>query len=188
MSFARAIKEVFTIEGGFSNHPSDKGGATRYGVTEAVARANGYSGRMEELSEAEAQQIAKSQYWDVLRLDEIAGLSYPIALELFDTGFNCGVGTAGKFLQRSLNALNRQARDYPEVTVDGVLGPMTVHALRLFLVKRGSDGQAVMLKALNALQGAYYVEISEKRPANDDFVYGWLKNRVDMTGGQHVSG
>ena len=84
--FDKAIKEVFRVEGGFANHPSDKGGPTRYGITETVARAHAYSGRMEDMSEYAARQIAKAQYWDLLRLDEIAALSYPVSLELFDTG------------------------------------------------------------------------------------------------------
>ncbi len=181
-NFEKAIRIVLDHEGGYSNHPSDKGGATRYGITEAVARAHAYSGRMDDLSEYAAQQIAKAQYWDVLRLDEISAISYPIALELFDTGFNCGVATAGRFLQRALNSLNRQGKDYHDVEVDGVIGPLTVHALRLLLVARGINGQAVMLKALNCLQGTYYIEISEKRPANEDFVFGWLSNRVSLNG------
>lgn len=180
-AFERAIKEVFHVEGGFSNDPNDRGGPTKYGVTEAVARAHGYSGRMEELSLYTAQQIAKQQYWDILRLDEIAMLSYPIAKELLDTGYNMGPGIAGRFLQQSLNAFNRQGKDYHDVKVDGVLGPLTVHALRLFMVKRGIAGQAVLLKALNALQGARYIEIARNDETQEKYVYGWFSNRVDLS-------
>jgi lysozyme family protein len=35
------IEEVVAREGGYSDHPADEGGATRWGVTEAVARAHG---------------------------------------------------------------------------------------------------------------------------------------------------
>jgi Glycosyl hydrolase 108 len=40
------IDDVIGREGGYSNHPADRGGATRWGVTEAVARAHGYRGDM----------------------------------------------------------------------------------------------------------------------------------------------
>jgi lysozyme family protein len=62
----------FRQEGGFSSHPDDAGGKTRFSITEAVARANAYSGRMEDLPKELAETIAKNQYWDALRLDDIS--------------------------------------------------------------------------------------------------------------------
>ena len=44
MTIDTLIDGVIGREGGYSNHPADKGGPTRWGVTEAVARANGYRG------------------------------------------------------------------------------------------------------------------------------------------------
>ncbi len=35
-----------------------------------------------------------------------------------------------------------------------------------------------MLKALNCTQGERYLELAEKREANESFVYGWLEERV----------
>ena len=179
--FEKAVTELFDKEGRYSNHVSDRGGPTMYGVTENVARAAGYTGDMKDLTEYRARQIAKERYWDTLRLDDVAGISYPVACELFDTAYNCGISVAGRFLQRALNVLNREQKDYPDVTVDGIVGMMTVHSLRLFIQKRGiSPGQTVLLKALNALQGAYYIEICESRPANESFAFGWLQARVDL--------
>ena len=37
-----------------------------------------------------------------------------------------------------------------------------------------------MLKALNALQGERYIDLAEKRQANESFVYGWLRTRVEI--------
>lgn len=165
-------------EGGYSNDPLDSGKATRYGITERVARANGYQGDMRDLPLERAQDIARTQYWDVLRLDAIAELSAEIAAELFDTSYNCGTGRAGQFLQRALNALNRGEADYPDLVVDGLVGPMTVAALRVFIGKRGDAGRTVMLRALNCLQGAFYVELAERKESQERFVYGWLLNRL----------
>lgn len=50
--------------------------------------------------------------------------------------------------------------------------------LSAFLDIRGKEGEEVLLKALNCSQGAYYLNITESRPANEEFIYGWLKNRV----------
>lgn len=178
MLFDDAYAKTGVFEGGYSDNPKDKGGPTMYGITEHTARAHGFQGDMKDLPKELAKAIAKSQYWDILRLDDISSMSPAIAQELYDTGLNCGVGTAGKFLQRALNVLNREQHDYGDITVDGVVGPMTVHSLERYLVFRKSDGEKVMLRALNALQGAYYIEISEKTPDDEEFTFGWFLNRV----------
>ena len=89
-------------------------------------------------------------------------------------------GMAARFLQQALNGLNRGGHDYPDLVLDGVITPIAIQAIRAFLAKRGTDGQTVLLKALNVLQRAYYLEIARSRPENETFVYGWLKNRVEI--------
>lgn len=177
--FDKALEHVFNIEGLFSDDATDRGGKTKYGITEAVARKHGYQGEMRDLSPMRARAIYKLAYWDGLRLDDVAALSQPIALEIFDTGVNCGQGVAAKFLQRSLNALNREAADYPDVVVDSELGPVTVSTLRTYLQRRGRDGEIVMLRALNALQGARYIAIAESDSSQEKYVYGWFRQRVN---------
>ena len=39
------IDDLIAREGGFVDHPADKGGPTRWGITQAVARRHGYMGR-----------------------------------------------------------------------------------------------------------------------------------------------
>ena len=177
-AFERTFPTVLHIEGGYSNNPNDAGAATKYGITERVARANGYIGDMRDLSIEQATRIAKSQYWDVLRLDEIADVDESVAAELFDLSYNMGVAIAGDFLQRSLNVLNRGATDYPDMTVDGVVGPVTIAALKSFVKLRGDGGRRVLLRMINCLRGALYISIAEKNPKNETFVYGWISQRI----------
>lgn len=178
--FLKAMSDVFGHEGGYSDHTSDRGGKTMFGITEKVARANGYTGPMDQLSVEEARRIYKAQYWDINRLDEIAGLSYLVAFEMFDTGVNMGVVQAGRFLQRALNAFNRGGKDYDDVKADGIVGPVTVYSLKQFLAKRGAEGAIVLTRALNCLQGGRYIDIVEADVAQEDFAYGWFKNRVTI--------
>ncbi len=178
-AFDEALKHTLGIEGDFSDDPSDSGGATKWGITEAVARAFGYSGPMQNLSASLAKSIYRQNYWDLLRLDPVAELSEGVATEMFDTAVNCGTGFAGKTLQRSLTVFNRNEKDYPDLVVDGLVGQMTITALRAFLDKRGLNGETVLLRALNSLQGARYINLAEKRPKDERFVYGWFLNRVN---------
>ena len=178
-AFDEALKHTLGIEGDFSDDPSDSGGATKWGITESVARAFGYSGQMQDMSVALAKSIYRQNYWDLLKLDSVAELSEDIAAEMFDTAVNCGVGFAGQSLQRSLTVFNRNGKDYPDLVVDGLVGRMTITALRAFLDKRGLNGETVLLRALNSQQGTRYIELAESRPKDERFVYGWFLNRVD---------
>jgi lysozyme family protein len=172
------IDEVIEREGGYVNHPADRGGATNWGVTEAVARRQGYVGDMRALPRSDAAAIYKRLYWLSPRFDAIAERAPKLAAEMFDTGINMGTGTATGFLQRALNALNREGRDYPDLKVDRAVGPATLAALDAFLNKRGKAAEGVLLKAVEALQGAHYLNIAEARPSQEAFVYGWLANRI----------
>lgn len=174
----RIIDKIIEIEGGYSNDPADSGGKTRWGIIETEARAYGYTGSMRELPKETARKIYEEKYLKKIRFDAIAALSEKIAAELADTSVNMGWSRAGRFLQESLNVLNRGGRDYPDLTVDGVIGAKTLAALRSYLSKRGKDGEEVLLKMLNALQGAFYVELAKRRVKDEKFVYGWFKNRV----------
>lgn len=175
----RLVTEVIEREGGYADHPADKGGPTRWGVTQAVARASdGYAGDMRVYPRERAAALYRRLYWSVPGFDLVAQRAPAIAAELFDTGINMGVAVAGGFLQRALNALNREARDYPDLTPDGRIGPATLTALDAYLRVRGKAGEAVLLKAMEALQGERYVSLAERRPGNEAFLYGWLSNRV----------
>ena len=79
------IDALIEREGGFANHPADKGGATCFGITEAVARAHGYMGAMSNLPREEAATIYRRLYWLRPRFDQVAKRSARIASELFDT-------------------------------------------------------------------------------------------------------
>ena len=172
------IDAVIDREGGYSNHPADRGGATRYGITEGVARANGYAGDMRQFSRAAAAAIYRRVYWERPAFDRVAERAPALAAELFDTGVNMGPATAAGFLQRALNALNRGAADYPDVLLDGRIGAQTLAALDRFLSLRPRGGEEVLVKATEALQGERYLRLAEQRPANEAFLYGWLANRV----------
>ena len=173
------IDALIEREGGFSDHPADKGGATRFGITEAVARAQGYRGSMRQLPREEAAAIYTRLYWLRPRFDEVARRSARLAAELFDTGVNMGPAVATTFIQRALTALNRNGGDYPDLVPDGRIGPRTLAALDAFLELRGkSSGETVLLRALEALQGERYLRLAERRPANEAFLYGWLANRI----------
>jgi len=114
--FDLALSHVLKTEGGYSDDAADPGGKTRYGITEAVARANGYTGDMREFPLAHAQTIYLEDYWDACRCDE---LPWPLSLYVFDSAVNQGVAPARMMLQQALGTVQ-----------DGVLGPVTLRLAR----------------------------------------------------------
>lgn len=178
MTIEQTIEGIIKREGPFVDHPDDKGGPTCWGVTETTARHYGYNGPMRDLPRDVAAQIYLKRYFKDPGFHKIFIIHPGIADEMVDSGVNCGPAQPIKWLQRALNFFNLQGTVYPDLVVDGDLGPATVDALRALLKKRGEDGATVILRALNCLQGAYYIDITEKRPANESFAFGWFLNRV----------
>jgi lysozyme family protein len=172
------IDELIAREGGYVARPDDRGGPTRYGITRATAAAHGWRGDMARLPRDVAARIYRADYWEKPGLARVAECAPTVAAELFDTGANMGPATAAGFLRRALNALNRAASDYPDIAASGAIDTAAIAALRAFLRVRGSGGEAVLVRALDALQGERYVALAERRPADEAFLYGWLANRV----------
>jgi len=154
MNIEQFLNELIQREGGYVNDPIDRGGATKYGITEAVARANGHKGHMKDLPVDVAKDIYKKQYWTLPRFDQVNIINSKVAEELLDTGVNCGVAFAKPLLQRALNLLNNQGKEgWQDLAIDGVYGPATLSALKAFLGKRGKEGETALLRVLNVLQG-----------------------------------
>jgi lysozyme family protein len=170
------VENVIVIEGGYSDNPNDPGGATKYGVTERVARSYGYEGEMADMPMDLARWILYDGYVTKPRFDtvhQIAG--YELAAELIDSGINCGQARAAKWLQESLNAISNSA-----LVVDGDLGSKSFTALTNFIAHRKDDGKRVLTAACNSKQGVYYMALAERDPKFRTFVFGWLLNRVVM--------
>jgi lysozyme family protein len=178
MSLDTIIDNIISNEGGYVNDSSDLGGETKYGITVLTAKANGYYGNMKDLPLSLARQIYANKYYYEPKFDKVAVLSESIAAELTDTAVNMGVEISKGFLQSSLNLFNRQEKDYKDIPEDRSIGPITLAALGSFLSKRGKEGEQVMVRTLNIMQGARYIEITKARVANEEFLWGWLKNRV----------
>lgn len=122
MTFDEAFDALLKHEGGYSNHGADPGGKTRWGVTESVARAEGFTGDMTAYPLAEARKVYRKLYWDAMRLSEVPA---ELRFELFDAAVNSGVGQATKWAQRVL-----------VVPADGVMGPVTLNALKITNIDR----------------------------------------------------
>lgn len=67
-----------------------------------------------------------------------------------------------------------------EVVFDGQIGNATISALAAYMKARKEKAIDVLLKALNCLQGARYIELSQSNAKLKVFTFGWLDNRVKL--------
>jgi lysozyme family protein len=178
MNFEHVIDGILAREQGYTDHPADRGGPTNYGITLAVARANGFDGDMRDLPLSLAREIYRKRYIVRPAFDKVWLASPLIGDELIDSGVNMGPARAAEMLQRALNAFNQQGSRYADLFVDGQIGEVTLDALRMYLRQRGEEGIRVMVCALNVLQGARYFDIAEGNPSQEAFMYGWIRSRV----------
>lgn len=180
MNIDKLIDEVIAREGGYVNHPNDRGGPTNFGITQQVAKAYGYDGDMKGLPRSTAVAIYRERYWTGPKFDQLAAIFPEVGHEIFDTGVNMGQATVAKFVQRVLNVCNRGATDYPDIPVDGGVGKLTLAAANGLKARRGAAAGEVLRKAIDGLQAARYIEIAENNPSQESFAYGWLANRIGV--------
>jgi len=115
------IGELIAREGGYVNHPADKGGPTKYGITQRTLghyrRAKATIKDVQELTAEEAALIYEQNYWKQPGFDQLA---LPTLLEamVLDAGVLHGPSDSVKFLQTAAKVLP-----------DGQLGPVSRKAI-----------------------------------------------------------
>ncbi|MDQ0391128.1 glycoside hydrolase family 108 protein [Labrys monachus] len=135
-NFQRALSLVLKSEGGYVNNPRDPGGATNFGITQAVydgwrARRNQLRQSVRSIGMADVTAIYRDQYWDAIRGDELPpGIDYAV----FDAAVNSGPVQGVKWLQRAL----------PASPVDGHIGLVTLGAVA------GINDRAALIERLCA--------------------------------------
>jgi lysozyme family protein len=110
-TYEEAIARVFADEGGYSNHPSDPGGPTNWGITIADARrhwkCDATAADVRAMPKSVAAEIYRTKYAAAVRYDDLpAGLDYAV----FDYAIHSGVDRAGKVLRRWLDLPDKSAR------------------------------------------------------------------------------
>lgn len=157
-----ALKFTLANEGGFSDHPNDKGGPTKKGIT--IGRLSEYLGRpatkqeVKDLDDKTIELIYKKYYWDVLNLDRV--VDQEIATAIFDMGVLCGTGTAAKW-----------AQEICHVEADKKIGTITLGVLNKL-----ADTEFIPKFADKAQD--YFNAIVAKNPSQKVFLKGWT-NRAN---------
>ena len=160
--FERIFDYLLKVEGGYSDDKHDKGGKTKYGITEEDARDFGYKGDMQDLTKDFAKNIYLKKYYLGNKLDKV--VNDKVALSVCDFIVNGGAWGSKK-AQAALNELGFDLR------VDGILGEKSLAALN-------EVDENKFLEKYHDLQRRYYRVLAANKPSQKKFLTGWL-NRVD---------
>lgn len=161
--FDRALAITLAHEGGVSNHAADRGGLTKWGVTQGAydrwrARTGQAPRPVTEMTDAEMRAVYLDDYWMPARCDE---LPEELAAVVFDMAVNSGVDRAVRTLQRALG-----------VPADGVVGPETLSAAH-------QAGPYVALTFLKH-RAALYRDIVRDDPSQVVFLAGWINRLLEQ--------
>lgn len=164
------INEVLKREGGYVDHPADRGGPTNFGITQTTLSR--YIGRratrdeVKHLSVDVAREIYEKNYFIGPRLNLL-----PESIQgfVFDSAVNHGPRRAVKFVQSVCN----QAGYSPALSEDGAMGPNTKKGAQWAEATMGD----VLLPALVEERRNFYRTIVESNPSQFVFWDGWM-NRL----------
>jgi len=156
-NFIDAIVKTLAKEGGakFTDVPNDKGGATKFGISQAAYPTLD----IRNLTEQQARDIYKRDYWDRVRGDDIT--SQLIAENIFDTAVNMGVRTTSRLVQNMLEI----------DPADGVIGSAS-----LGVINQQSE-KDFMLK-FTIIKIGYYASICNKNREQSKFLLGWVNRAL----------
>jgi lysozyme family protein len=160
-NFDSLIVEVLKREGGYVNHPLDKGGPTNFGITQQTynrfrSERNLPLQSVERLTKDEATGIYRAFYWLAARCDDVPAKIRDIH---FDAAVNHGVSRAVRFVQQAVGEKD-----------DGVFGPMTLRAVN------AAEAQWLYERYKN-LRYRFYTDIVNANRSQQAFLLGWL-NRM----------
>jgi len=166
------IDDVIRREGGFVDHPDDRGGPTNFGITQAtLSRHLGRPAAADDvrrLSRVTAREIYRREYFDGPRIDQLPARIRPF---VFDAAVNHGPGQAIRFVQRVCDAAG-----FGPLTIDGACGPRTALAAAAAEHAMGDW----LLAALVEERRNFYLALVERRPEQRVFLNGWLNRLAEF--------
>ena len=183
--FEEAFARTMSKEGGYNFDRIDPGGETYMGSSRVywpgwegwgIIDNYGEKGNIPEVVRIDLVPLVfdfyRTNFWGRMQGEKVAGISSEVAFELFDPAVNLDLPDAVKFLQVALNMQRLATRSFPELAVDGLLGPNTLTALERYLATQpGNPGRNEKI-LLNCMNGEQY--LCYKGNPRHPYFRGWF--------------
>jgi lysozyme family protein len=182
--FSICLRALLAAEGGFNDIPQDRGGATNFGISLRFLRAEAaINPRVRGLFPAgpidiadiralTVEQAAKIYLWCFWVPAKCDALPARIDHAVFDQAVNAGVRTAGRLLQRAINAVARPV-GLPQIAEDGAIGLQTTAAAHRV---HSPD----LVAAFRRIAADRYRGLVVARPSQSVFLNGWLARAAKL--------
>lgn len=170
--FEQAIKVILKHEGGWVDDPDDPGGQTNFGISMLIIRREKITpeqcgvkdfspGALKKMPVSAAKDIYRKLFWDKYGYGKIEDQT--VATKVFDCAVNCGPSRSHAMIQKAVNTIDDGA-----LTVDGILGPVTIAAIN-------NADPTELVENMAAEMRSYYLSIIAKKPVLAKFKNNWLR-------------
>lgn len=158
----KALGFLLEEEGGWSDHPLDRGGKTMWGVTQVVYDSWRKSKSLpiqsvSKTTKQEVKEVYQSLYWNAAGCDK---LPWPINYLTFDAAVNSGVSRGVLWTQAGLG-----------IPTDGSVGPKTVSAAKQAV--DSGDGKKILGIVDQRVQ--FLARLVQSKPSQAAFLLGWWR-------------
>ena len=161
------IDDIIRREGGYVDHPADRGGPTKFGITQETLstwrQRPVQAGDVQALSEYEARRIYQRRYLEQPKFDCIH--DGPLRELVVDCGVNHGPRRAARWLQ-----------DAAGVAPDGVVGPVTLEAVN------GGFASRIFYSVISQ-RIQFYGALISRDPSQAVFAEGWMRRVAEFLEG-----
>ncbi len=172
--FDDAINPIIKQEGGYVNHPNDRGGPTKWGITlnfyQESVDSDATKEDIKNLSKETAKELYKTSFWQpnnfVVGELSLGDLPVPIGEVILSYSINMGQKTGHALLQKGINNLGY------DISEDGWLGPNTIDTAE-------NCDPLELLKAISIKASTRYNEIILSNRSQRVFLEGWMRRIID---------
>ncbi len=181
--FSVCLRALLGTEGGFVDHPNDRGGATHFGISLRFLRAEAAINPavrglfpagpidVDDIRALTVEQAAKIYLWCFWTPAKCDALPTGIDGAVFDQAVNAGLRTAGRMLQKAINRAGKGL--LPALAEDGAIGQQTTAAAHRVY---GSD----LLTAYRDIAADRYRGIAIADQSQAVFLEGWLDRAAKL--------
>jgi hypothetical protein len=165
--FKNAVKIVLGLEGGFSEYnPSTKDPRTNKGITqpefdEFRSKNNLQSKDVKDITTDEAIEIYKQEYWDKIHGDKLDARNPKLAIVIFDSAVNNGIGGANGIIK---SIVNTDGNRFDDKMIEDIIAADKSNDLYSNIINKRYQK---------------YKDIIAKEPAMNVYGKGW-NNRLDI--------
>lgn len=165
--FDKAVEKLLVLEGGYVNHPNDRGRATKYGISLNFLQSinpGATETTIKMLTLDQAKDLYQRFFWDKGKLHEVHDQN--VAEQFFNAIVHFGEKTAILLMQKTINTMR-----HATLIEDGAIGPKTLNA-----INTADPVSLIANYKVNIIQRYVNKVIADR--TQEVFLLGWVRRAL----------